>query len=378
MNRPTKFSLVGISTVDVGPLRGKTFVPFLDPTGNPTNVFLIMGKNGAGKTTILDAIYCAMSLLRARTSEAYGHEALDSGKGAIQLDALVQLDDGRRSVMHLISMVAGADKPLKFWTPEECERIGVYEDQQLLFYGKRLGYGPVERSNSSSPLALEFAEAIIQSLDQHPLSLWGTSMALPTVLYFHSDRGLRRPPHENRSIVRPKSLGYSPAHLFGPDGTNWAESIENLLVWFAWLGDDREKICREIVNDVVFKGTKRLGAVDRNELSIPVETASGDHHRLDQLSSGERQLVQLAIRIAAHMTGSTIVLIDETEQHLHTVMRRRLINILKSWAQERDGLSFVLTSHQTDSMRLLAPKTVEDGLFKSGCLVKPKFRSDDD
>jgi energy-coupling factor transporter ATP-binding protein EcfA2 len=378
MNRPTKFSLVGISTVDVGPLRGSTFVPFLDPAGDPTNVFLIMGKNGAGKTTILDAIFCAMSLLRTRSSENFGHESIDGGEGAIQLDALVQLDDGRRSVLHLISIVVGTEKPLKYWTPDERRRIGVEEEQLLLFFVRRSGYGQVERSSASHDLAIEFSEAIIQSLDEHPLSLWGTSMALPTVLYFHSDRGIRRPPRDNRAIVRPKSLGYSPAHLFGPDGTSWAESIENLLVWFAWLDDDREAICREIVNDVVFKGSKRLGPVDRNELAIPVETLGGDRHRLDQLSSGERQLVQLAIRIVAHMTGSTIVLVDETEQHLHTVMRRRLINILKGWAQERDGLSFVLTSHQADSMRLLAPKSKEDGLFKNGCLMKPQSRSNDE
>jgi hypothetical protein len=203
-------------------------------------------------------------------------------------------------------------------------------------------------------------------------------MTLPTVLYFHSDRGIRRPPRDNRAIIRPKSLGYSPAHLFGPDGTSWAESIENLLVWFAWLDDERETLCREIVSDVVFKGAKRLGPVDRNELSIPVETQGGNRHRLDQLSSGERQLVQLAIRIVAHMTGSTIVLIDETEQHLHTVMRRRLINIIKNWAQDRDGLSFVLTSHQADSMRLLAPITREKGLYKNGCLMKPKSKSSSD
>lgn len=377
MNRPTKFSLVGISTYEVGPLRGPTFVPFIDPAGNPTNVFLIMGKNGAGKTTILDAIYTAMSLLKANKHEDYGHEALDDGNGLIQLDALVQLDNGRRSVLHLISVVVGTDKPLKHWTPEECERVGV-EKQLLLLYVKRSSFGAVERSGASDELALEFSDTIIKSQGQHPLSLWGTSMALPTVLYFHSDRGLRRPPRENRSIMRPKSLGYSPAQLFGLDGTNWEESIENLLVWFAWLDDEREAICREIVNDVVFKGVKRLGPVDRNELSIPVETNEGGRHRLDQLSSGERQLVQLAIRIAAHMTGSTIVMIDETELHLHTVMRRRLINILKTWAQERDGLSFVLTSHQTDSMRLLAPKTLEDGLYKSGCLIKPSFRPIDD
>ena len=84
--------------------------------------------------------------------------------------------------------------------------------------------------------------------------------------------------------------------------------------------------------------------------------------------------MQLVVRVASHMTGSTIVLIDETEQHLHFVMRRRLINIIKEWAREHEGMSFVLTSHQADSMRILGPKLEEPGLVKGGCLVKPKFR----
>ncbi|MCG7044304.1 AAA family ATPase, partial [Pseudomonas aeruginosa] len=131
--------------------------------------------------------------------------------------------------------------------------------------------------------------------------------------------------------------------------------------------------CRELVNRLVFRGVKRLGAVDRPSLSVPVEVESGTH-RIDQLSSGERQLVQLIVRIASHVTGSTIVLIDETEQHLHLVMRRRLINIIKQWACEHQGISFVMTSHQVDSLRVFAPKLHESGLVKGGALLKPKMK----
>ena len=128
------------------------------------------------------------------------------------------------------------------------------------------------------------------------------------------------------------------------------------------------------MNDLIFRKAKKLKPVDRPTLTVPVEVDGGATHRLDQLSSGERQLVQLVVRVASHMTGSTIVLIDETEQHLHLVMRRRLINIIKNWARDHEGMSFVLTSHQADSMRILNPISEEPGLVKGGCLVKPKFR----
>jgi energy-coupling factor transporter ATP-binding protein EcfA2 len=369
--RPTSFELVGLSLLDMGPLHGDTRIDFVDATGTPTNLYLVMGPNGAGKTTLLEAIFAGMSLLSARHHSDYGIESLDQGDGGFQLDALVALDDGVRSYSRLVSIVAGKPGLIKTWTGAELERFGA-ERQIVLAYGRRTASSGVEVNSSSDVEALAFLNAIIERLNEAPESLFGTSMTLPNVLYFPSDRGIKRPPISGRHIVRPGMLGYAPAVRFDTDGAQWADSIENLLVWFTWLDDRRDVVCRDLVRDLVFRGTKSLGEVDRQNLTVPVR-ADGTTHRLDQLSSGERQLVQLVVRIAAHMTSSTIVLIDETEQHLHTVMRRRLINILKDWAREHRGLSFVMTSHQADSMRLLGPRTAEPQLSKSGCLVKPKF-----
>lgn len=367
--RPTRFALVGLTLLDVGPLQGTTRVDFVDAKGEPTNLFLIMGPNGAGKTTVLEAIYAGMALLGGRMHAETGIEAVDNGEGGFQLDALVQLDDGVRSYLRVISIVAGKPGLLKTWTNAELEPFGADRQIMLIFGGhvSAAGLNP-----GSDPEAIAFAEAVMAQIGEPLESMFGTSMVLPTVLYFPSDRGIKRPPTSGRNIVRPEMLGYAPARRFDADGAAWAESIENLLVWFTWLGDRRDEICRDLVRDLVFRGAKSLGEVDRQTLSVPVR-ADGSTHRLDQLSSGERQLVQLVVRIATHMTSSAIVLIDETEQHLHTVMRRRLINIVKDWAANHPGLSFVMTSHQADSMRLLAPRTPEPNLSKSGCLVKPKF-----
>lgn len=370
--RPTRFSLVGLSLLDVGPLRGSTSISFLDESEEPTNLYLIMGPNGAGKTTILEAIYTAMALLESKTHPSEILEGLGE-EGGIQLDAIVQLDDGQRSTLRLLSIVAGKPGRLRNWKKEELQRHDVEGEQIALHYARGGVTNPVTlKSGSSDPDAIAFLDAIIEGLGEPPLSLFGGSMNLPTILYFPSERGIMRPPSIGRAIVRPEAYAYRPAHRFGLGDDRWAESIENLLVWFTWLDPDLEKACRDAVNKLVFRGGKRLRPVHRRSLEVPVETETGTH-RLDQLSSGERQLVQLVVRVAAHMTGSTIVLIDETEQHLHTVMRRRLINMIKDWARDYDGLAFVMTSHQVDSMRMLAPKRPEEGLSKGGCLVKSKF-----
>lgn len=372
--RSTSFSLLGLTLLDVGPLRGETRISFRDDNGNPTNLYIVMGPNGAGKTTVLEAVHTCMSLLAAKEHPRETLEALGV-RGAIQLDALVTLDDGQRSSVRLLSIIAGRPGRLRVWKREELLEVGAEGTQIALQFDTVGQDGPVSLSVSRSDAeATAFHEGIIASVGEPPLSLFGGSINLPTLLYFPSDRGIRRPPTAGRAIVKPVAYGYRPAHRFGVDGDDWGESIENLLVWFTWLDPTLEQSCRDTVNGLVFKSSKkRLRPVVRQTLDVPVE-AGDEVHRMDQLSSGERQLVQLVVRIAAHMTGSTIVLIDELEQHLHTVMRRRLVTLVKDWARTLEGISFIMTSHQVDSMRILAPRRPEDGLRKSGCLVRPKFR----
>ena len=371
--RPTQFRLAGLTLLDMGALRGTTNFSLMNQQNTPINIYLIMGPNGAGKTTILESIYAAMRLLESREHPSVGIDAVDKQDAGLQLDALVMLDDGIRSRLYLLSIVAGTPGLLRNWSEQELLNVGA-EEQIVLTYKRRPSDNKIIRAPDSNPTAVEFSEAIIERLNEQTASLFDIGNGYPTVLYFPSDRGIRKPPERERAVTRPDGLSYHPAHRFDADGATWASSIDNLFVWFTWLGDKRDELCRELVNDLIFRKAKKLKAVDRPTLTVPVEVEGGATHRLDQLSSGERQLVQLVVRVASHMTGSTIVLIDETEQHLHLVMRRRLINIIKDWAREHEGLSFVLTSHQADSMRILGPKLDEPGLVKGGCLVKPKFR----
>lgn len=370
--RPTRFELLELTLLDLGALRGQRSFRFCNEEGEPTNVFMIMGTNGAGKTTVLEAIYACMRLLDAREHSSTGIDDIDRKSGGLQLDARVALDDGSRSKLYLLSISVGRPGLLKRWKEDELAQAGV-EKQIVLSYRSRISGPGLERSVESDPEAIAFSEAILERVGEPPAALFDVANGYPSVLYFPSDRGIRRPPDESRAIARPAGLHYRAAHRFDADGQSWDASIDNLFVWFAWLADGREEECRELVNRLVFRGVKRLGSVDRPSLSVPVEVESGTH-RIDQLSSGERQLVQLIVRIASHVTGSTIVLIDETEQHLHLVMRRRLINIIKQWACEHQGVSFVMTSHQVDSLRVFAPKLIEPGLVKGGALLKPKLK----
>lgn len=370
--RPTRFELLEVTLLDLGALRGQRSFELRTEHGLPTNLYMVMGTNGAGKTTLLEAVYCAIRMLGGLAHESTGLDDIDRGGGGLQVDARVALDDGIRSKVYVVSIVVGRPGTLKNWSPKALDDVSA-NSQVFVFYRPAISGGGVALSPDTSPEGRAFVEAIIERAGEPTAGLFDESNGYPTVLYFPSDRGIRRAPNSTRAIVQPASLSYQPAHRFGIDGETWDASIDNLFVWFAWLSDGREEYCRDLVNKYIFRGSKRLIAVDRQNLHVPVEV-EGTTHRIDQLSSGERQFVQLIVRIASHMTGSTIVLIDETEQHLHLVMRRRLINIIKSWAAEHQGLSFIMTSHHSDSLRIFAPMIEEPNLFKGGVLMKPSFK----
>lgn len=63
----------------------------------------------------------------------------------------------------------------------------------------------VARSAESNPEALSFSEAILERLGEQPPALFDTGNGFPTVLYFPSDRGIRRPPEHDRAVTRPEA-----------------------------------------------------------------------------------------------------------------------------------------------------------------------------
>lgn len=374
---PTHFSLVGLHLVDMGPLRGTTSLRFTDAEGLPNDLYLMMGPNGAGKTTILEAIYRVMALLeRLVHRSGYGMSALDFNSGGVQLDARVVLDDGDRARSYMLSIVAGSPGLLHIPSEEDLRQIGA-DDHIVLQFQKVGASDAVARTTASHRLAAAFHDAVIRHVGDPPKDLFEGIAGYPTVLYFPSNRGIGRPPAEE-SVLRPETLAYSPARRFGTDGGLWSESLDNLFVWFTWLAgvdDKRDVRCRDLVTRLVFEGKKQLLEVDRERLCVPVRLRdTGEVHRLHELSSGERQLVQLVVRIASHMSGSTIVLIDEVEQHLHTVLQRKLAGVLKQWAREHAGLSFFMTSHQKEIFRFISPLKAEPHLSKGASLIKPRFR----
>ncbi|WP_298326360.1 AAA family ATPase, partial [Asticcacaulis sp.] len=202
----------------------------------------------------------------------------------------------------------------------------------------------------------------------------GDSLLLPTVLYFTADRRIAAP-KDRRGFLEQPAISYSPAHKFDGEGDTWASSLDGLLVWYEWLGGGLFEEAARLVNELLFAGTnKRLVKVDRHDLAavIEVEREDGTKHRhgIGQLSHGERSLIHLLVRSAYHKAGSTILMIDEMENHLHPQWQYRLMNILKDWIRLWPDLTVIASTHSPALLEAFAFERQEEGLVKGGYLIE--------
>jgi len=97
-----------------------------------------------------------------------------------------------------------------------------------------------------------------------------------------------------------------------------------------------------------------------------VRLANGDTHTLDELSSGEHQVLIMLFMVQRWLQPGGVVLIDEPDLHLHPSLVSPLLATLENIIQKKHG-QLILTSHATDvwqryeSLGLRYPLSVEKG-----------------
>jgi hypothetical protein len=368
------FEPICLTLSDIGPFReGPTSFEFVDEAGQPANMFLMMSKNGMGKTTILEMMVCLFKLLDTHESPKYfGRAELDEGKGAAQLDLLVEVreNDGRRKV--ILSILAGTE-PLGL-QPVESDTLGRFDADAWYYFGyKKPLFGNPEYFASPGEFVSRFRGALLFARQMPKRKLEEDSISFPSIIYFSAYRNIVEPRSEPKKIEQHENWGYRLVKEYGMDGAgDWADSLENLMVWLFWLDPQLYENARTIINERVFQRTgKILGQVQKQPprpLVVPLE--GGEPHPLYCLSSGEKSLFQLVCRIITDMTRQTIVLVDELDVHLHPRWRKRILNIFRDMAQRFPGFTLIAATHSTEILKSFAVDNPEDGLRKGAFILK--------
>jgi hypothetical protein len=293
-------------------------------------------------------------------------------------------------VVSILGGKLGNDLSLKIWDAEELQKHHATQWFRMGFTRQQSGY-PLKplSTHKSEDFIGDLLAALQISLGSSPTSFGESIFSLPTALRFSAYRDI---PQINdtgelalqRSITKPQYWGYNPVHCFSAHNETWHYSLDNLLVWLKWLDDGRFEKARDLINQQVFQGSNKFFKdVHRPSLEAIVHTGGNEpnEHRLDRLSSGEKNLMQLFLRIGAHMTKNTILLIDEFDVHLHIRWQYRLYNALKALAAREDtNFTVIATTHSTeilqtfvDTMDIDESELFEGNLIKGGHLIKDEM-----
>lgn len=374
----------------IGPFRTIHSIDFTDKNYHPCNFYMMVSANGFGKTTALEIFAFMMALLGQQKITRYGHEDLDRKDGRAQLDFWTRLRWQGREQAVVFSVVAGAlgeESFLKSWTTDDLTKYSAESWHRMGFRSPVIGrYENI--ASRSDELVQDFIAVIQASMgDTSDEYFLQPRFHLPTLLYFsayrdipsineaHCGPGRGTENTQTRSISRPSHWGYQPLHAFDAHSRLWQDTLDNLLVWLTWLDNGSVETAQDFINKQVFADTpKCLKGVRRALLEGQIDAGDGEIHRLDRLSSGEKSLTQLFLRIGAHATANSIILIDEMDAHLHILWVHRLYNALEKLAKDYRGFTIIMTTHSLEIVRRFdkAADFEKEGLYLGGELIEKK------
>lgn len=388
----------------VGPFRDVVEeIHFVGRDGDLANLFMLAAHNGKGKTTALESMVFLFSMLsESFEAQTWGsHPLLRDPKSRAQLDLFMTLShEEQREVQYVISLSLGLEHSTQLFG-------GAAESVDSMTNGRaerrcRLGFvrdawsgklrpatlthsvdGP-DQTEEERQLQHAEAEAVKRALRAYvsaeaariPFSDFSPDSlddARPTLLYFTAHRDVVASAAQDLKLCEPEQPEYQPTHLFGADGQRWASSLSNLLVWYYWIEPRLYAKVRDYVNGLLFSDGNGKGLAEephKRPIGVDVSTLTGTH-LLEHLSSGERNLVQFFVRLSAHATRHTIILIDELENHLHPKFQALLMQRIKDALRLKPNWSVIFTTHSRDTIGAFDAFTEERGICKGGELLEP-------
>lgn len=371
-----RFEPIQLTVENIGPFRShvQTFSFLHHELGEPCNFYLFISQNGYGKTTLLELMAALMGMLGQAEPQSFHFAPLDMEGGRAQWDIRVNLTHEGQTKTVVLSLLAGRlgeDVALKVWGEEELAKVSAISWHRL---GHRVNeVGRLLPIGGQDELVQDLHAAVRAGLRRSVGEFEAPTLTLPTLLYFSAYRDIVAIPAHKRAIIEPEDWGYASVHRFDKEGGRWPASLDNLLVWLKWLDDGRFEKARQLINERVFSGsTKYLRDVRRQPPEAIVATGEGmaGEHRLDRLSSGEKSLIQLFLRIGAHMTKNTILAVDEMDVHLHPKWQHRLLMQFKALARDNPGMTIIATTHSEHVLKAYAFEIREPGLRKGGYIIE--------
>jgi predicted ATP-binding protein involved in virulence len=336
-------------------------IQFAPTDKHPSNVTVLVGNNGAGKTTILKSLATSLSwsVARIRTEKSNGshlaEEDIRNGASfAVTTIAITDLSQARSKlpeqaleeavfIWNLARTKQGRKSPVHSELTD-VTRLADHYRNQLTADNKAslplIAYYPVERSVLEIPLKIRTKHTFDQ-LDGYDNAL---NRGVDFRRFFEWFR--EREDSENETGVSDTALAEISAK-FGNDSDIW-KTLSQLKA----SSRDRQLTAVRSAISAFMPGFSNLRVQRKPRLHMAIDK-DGVTLNVSQLSQGEKSMMALVGDIARRLAmmnqsldnpleGDGIVLIDEVDLHLHPKWQRSLIRQL---SETFPNCQFVLTTH---------------------------------
>ncbi len=290
---------------------------FEDPwSGKIPDALLLLGPNGSGKSTVLDTVATLWQglaqTLRLKESGSSGRVSRDLSVGVAAVE-IVGLD---QNPVWLYAYARPDSSQTLVRQHLEAHRVGLYAPSGLgsrpqLYYAAP-GKGEAERVPSDG----EYGGWIGRLAQRMTENMLGKSRDLPNMVYLESEaRSL--PPIREGFTVQPEPEEFRWLARYEPT-TSRRGSAQNYLYNLKVVD---EGAYEEIVRQVnAFLAGKHLTGFDPATGQLMVAPIQGQPHPVEDLSSGEKQVLLMLATITRWLRPGGIVLIDEPDLHLHVAL----------------------------------------------------------
>ncbi|BDI29981.1 hypothetical protein CCAX7_20320 [Capsulimonas corticalis] len=332
-----KIQIKSLRAVNIGPLKDVT-LDFTDSSGAPRQNTLLGGANGNGKTTVLELIFgLAESLDPAVT---YKNATLlkrvrDTADQYAQLDLVI---DGEPFSVFYGEKPYDAQLPLQYIGEETEGHLWLKDNPHTR-------YGDSEQGNNLDSLnryfylrqEIERSNNKLLTFARGERTKAAGVLNLPTFLYFPHSRQLIPSQGEN---VQREETHFEWAHRYETIAT-FSGSLSSYLIWLEYAEPEEFRMVADFLSEQ-FQG--KLFGVNRRELKAIVTLSSGQVHNVEDLSSGEQNLLILLLELRRRLLPDSIVMIDEIENSLHPAFQYKIGLALKK-LQEEIPFQLIVTSH---------------------------------
>ena len=327
--------------------------------------YLILGDNGTGKTTILQAIALPLALATRRISDIsdFHWSGFLSGRywrnGPPKIELTVTFTPEERAATRTIAQRWYDSQPSEFQHQRPFTEPGDSQQVTLLLDGDywQAGNTPAERAQFQGRY---YAQALLKRQDYTARAAFKT---LPGVFWFDQFRNLGTQtssdpsPESNQTSINQPSFEAGVSQL-----------RQYLVKWYLRQQenpqrDDDYLQQLETLYQRIFPGRRFSGIENIPRLDSPTEDVTyflledeeERHYDIAEMSAGEQSIFPILYEFVRQQISNSIVLIDEIDLNLHPPAAQHL---MKQLSRLEPSCQFIVTTHSEAASAIVSPYEV--------------------